>query len=906
MKKSTLWLCGGALLVSCASSPPDPVGPTRKPSAPTAPSSTIAASPPVLDPPKLRLPDDAFPVRYDAELTLDPAKDTFGGLISIQISAKKPTQVIWLHAQDIAIRAASFKQDGPAAELKVKTGTDPFVGLVLPAELASGGSGVLRIEYEGKVDGERPQGIYAVSEGAGPDDRYVYSMFEPLDARRAFPCFDEPTFKVPWKLSIRVKKGHGAFANAEATGEKDEGAYKLVTFADTPPIPSYLVAFMAGPFDVVDAGTVGREKKKLRFIVPRGRGGETGYAVKVTPAIVAQLEDYFGMAYPYSKLDVAVVPRYEGTMEHPGIVALGQPLTLIKPDDESLQRKQEYANIASHELAHYWFGDYVTMKWWDDTWLNESFAQWMDSKITDAVEPSWKYGRIRLGRAAWAMRADRLASAKRMRQPVVSVEDILNAFDGNLTYQKGASVISMIEHAVTPEKWKATIRRHMEKYAWKTAAADDFISVMKESAGPDAAASFESFLNQPGVPLVTVTPVCGDAKPKLRLEQKRFLPIGTTASDALWNVPVCVRYGAGAEKGRSCTFLSEKSREAPIADLKVCPEWVVPNEDGAGYYISAYSTDAIEKLGGKGKPSLSIEERAAMTRDVGFLVSNGVFPLGKAMELIPDAVAAGDKTTLESVRSILENVHWPDLPEPLYRKYQSFARKTFTPRAKALGLTPKPNEDSGTVEMREILLHVAGILAEDAELLKGGKALAEKWLDDRKSLPPDVVDVILALAAHSNDKALFDKIVSQAKAAPTRQEKAKLLGALGTVSDKALAEKALELSLSKDFELRESMGILFGLLYSRKTRDIAYDFIKRHFDEVLQRSTNFEKPFMFSFAQAYCDGAHRADAEAFFGPRAKTVEGAERVLANALESISLCEASRKAALPSLETFLKKY
>lgn len=905
MQTRALYLLGCALLVSCAAAPPDSVRPSAAPAA--APAASVAAQPALaLDPPKLRLPDTTYPTRYEAELTLDPARDGFAGVVSIHLAARRATRIVWLHAVDIAVRSASFTQGGAAYPAKVLAGSAPFVGFVLPVDLSPETSGVLRLEYEGKIDGARPQGIYSVSEGEGADSRYVYSLFEPLEARRAFPCFDEPEYKVPWKLSIRVRKGHTAFANAEAVGETDEGAMKKIAFAETPPIPSYLVAFMAGPFETVDAGTVGREKKKLRFIVPKGRGAETRYAAQVTPAIIDRLEDYFGMPYPYSKLDVAVVPRYEGTMEHPGIVALGQPLTLIKPEEEGLSRKQAYVDIAAHELAHYWFGDYVTMKWWDDTWLNESFAQWMDAKITDAVEPSWKYGRVSLERSSSAMSSDRLASAKKMRQPVESVEDILNAFDGDLTYNKGASVISMLEHAVTPAVWQKTVRQYMTRHAWKTTSADDFIAVVAEVAGADAAASFTSFLNQPGVPLVTVAPVCGASPPKLRLAQQRFLPEGTTAQGSLWKLPVCVRYGAGAEKGRLCTFLSEKTAEVAIPDLRSCPEWIVPNEEGLGYYVSGYSAEALDRFARKDKASFTIEERASLLRDVGILVSNGSVPIGRALELVPDAVAASDKATLGALQSILQNIQAADLPEPLYLGYKRFARKTFAPRAKALGFAPKAGEDPGTGGMRGLLLFAGGVGGEDPELLKTGRRLADKWLDDPRSLSADLVRPVLALAAQGNDKALFERLLQQAKAAPDRTRKNRLVAALGQFSDKALAERALGLVLSSELEMRDSFSVVFSLLNGRKTRDLAYAFLKLHFDEMLNRSSSFERPFLFQIPEVFCDAEHRADAEAFFGPRAKTVDGAARVLANSLETVSLCEASRKAALPSLEAFLKKY
>lgn len=899
-------------------------------------SAPAAAAAPAVVPPKLRLPGDVAPARYEVTLTLDPAAPTFEGTVAVELDARKATRVVWMHAEEIEVLRATFSRGAAAANgaapkseaasgaapkseaargeaaangaaVEVVTGNAPFVGFVLPEEVAPGKPGVLRVAYRGKVDGERPQGVYAVSEGAGADDRYLYTLFEPLDARRAFPCFDEPEYKVPWKLSIRVRKGHRAFSNAAVAGESDEGGLRRVDFAETPPLPSYLVAFMVGPFDVVDAGTAGQGKVPLRFVVPRGRGAETRYAAQVTPRIVGALEGYFGMDYPYSKLDVAVVPRYEGTMEHPGIVALGQPLTLIRPEDESLFRKQRYVNIAAHELAHYWFGDYVTMRWWDDTWLNESFAQWMDAKITEAVEPSWGELRAaRLRRAADAMDADRLATAKRMRQPVESTEDILNAFDGSLTYDKGASVITMLEHAVGEEKWRSAVRAYMGKLAWKTASAQDFLGVLGEAAGGEAAAAFETFLNQPGVPLVTVTPVCGEGAPRLRLAQERFLPLGGTAASGLWKVPVCARWGAGKESGRMCVFLGEEAREVALPGGSACPEWVVPNEEGAGYYVSKYSTEAIDRLRGKGKARLSAAERAAMMRDVGMLVSSGAVPLGKAMELLPDAVASGDKTALQAVWSIHENVRGADLPEPLFLKLQSFERRTFGPKARALGFLPRPGEGPDAVDLRWMLLAGAGLGGEDPEIVRAAKGLAFKWLDDPKALPPDAVRITLSVAARSNDTALFDRLAARAEAASDRSEQELLFWALGHVTEKALAEKVLAMVLAKKEDRRETMPALFSLLSGRRTRDLAYAWVKKSFADLLEMSTGFEKPFLFGLPQVWCDEAHRADAEAFFGPYARKVDGAERRLSNALESITLCAAAHRAALPSLEAFLKRY
>ena len=299
-------------------------------------------------PPALRLPDTVRPVHYALDLTLLPAKATYPGHVTIDVEVRAPVRQVWLHAQDLEVTQARVTVGGRTFDAKPVTASEGRLGLLLPEALPAG-TAQLALDFTGKIDPERSQGIYVQAEGGEP---YLYTFFEPIDARRAFPSFDEPTFKVPWRLRLTVKPGHVALANAAAVSrEPVSGGLERVTFAESKPMPSYLVAFMVGPFDVVDAGTVGRRHVPLRFVVPKGRGEETRFAASVTPRIVTGLEDFFDQEYPYDKLEVAVVPRYWGTMEHPGLVALGQPLTLIRPGEETLARRRAYVTIANHELG---------------------------------------------------------------------------------------------------------------------------------------------------------------------------------------------------------------------------------------------------------------------------------------------------------------------------------------------------------------------------------------------------------------------------------------------------------------------------------------------------------------------------------------------------------------------------
>jgi len=417
----------------CAHAPEAPAA------APTVPT-TVAAAPewPEPQPPRLRLPDSVRPVRYALDLTLLPAEPTYSGTVTIDLDVRETVRQVWLHAQDLQVTQARILSNGRTLEARAVTASEGRLGVLLPETLGTGPAQLL-LSFTGRADRERSQGLYAVEEGGEP---YLYTFFEPIDARRAFPCFDEPGFKVPWRLRFTVKQEHVALANHAIVSEEPlPGGLKRVTYAESRPMPSYLVAFVVGPFELVDAGTVGRAHVPLRFIVPRGRGPETAYAASVTPRIVTLLEDFFDQTYPYEKLDVAVVPHFWGTMEHSGIVALGQPLTLIRPGEETLQRRKSYVNIAIHELAHYWFGNVVTCRWWDDTWLNESLTTWLDHKLTGQFDPAWEFAlEGQANSAAHALETDSLITSPAVRKPITTNDDIIGAFDNGTTYSKGSSL----------------------------------------------------------------------------------------------------------------------------------------------------------------------------------------------------------------------------------------------------------------------------------------------------------------------------------------------------------------------------------------------------------------------------------------------------------------------------------
>ena len=413
--------------------------------------------------PKLRLPEDIRPVRYTADLTLIPGEKTFSGAIDIDIELAKAAPLIWLNATELTIRQATIASQ-PAT---VEPGNDDFVGL-RPAKIVAAGKARIHIVYQGKISEKSSAGIFQGLDGKQP---YLFTQFESIDARRAFPCFDQPDFKTPWQITVHVPKEHAAVSNTAPVSETDEpNGMKKVVFAPTRPLSSYLVALAVGPFDFVDAGKAGKNHVPVRIVTPKGKGNQAKYAAEVTATIIDRLENYFGIPFPFEKADNVAIPLTFGfgAMENVGMVTYAQNLILADPAIDTEQRQRAYASVAAHELAHQWFGDLVTLAWWDDTWLNEAFATWTSAKIMAEWKPEWKSRLGDLSGKFGAMGEDSLVSARKIRQPIESMDDISNAFDG-ITYEKGAAVIRMFESWVGEKQFQAGVTAYLKQYAYKNA-----------------------------------------------------------------------------------------------------------------------------------------------------------------------------------------------------------------------------------------------------------------------------------------------------------------------------------------------------------------------------------------------------------------------------------------------------
>jgi len=870
----------------------------NKPTPPASPPP-VAAKPAPLAPPELKLPALARPLHNDVELTIDPASEDFAGRITTRLEIVKPTSVLWLNGLELSIDHATLMIDG---RQWIATATNPkkhYIALTFPREMPAG-RGTLTIWYRGKMHRNDGDGIYTAQEkGAW----YAFTQFEATDARQAFPTFDEPSYKTPWQLTIHTKRELVALANTEAVSETvDKAGMKTVRFAETRPLPSYLIAFAVGPFDMVPAGKT-RRGAPIRIVVPRGRTADAAYAAQATRPLLDLLEDYFGTSYPFSKLDILAVSVFNaGAMENPGLITFRQELVLTKPSELTTQRQQAYAITAAHELAHQWFGDDVTLAWWDDTWLNEAFATWMEAKVVAKFKPEWDADVEQSAARSHIMGADSLDTARAIRQPIETANDIANAFDG-ITYGKGEAVLTMIERWIGEATFQKGVRAYLKKHSGGNATYGDFVAAMSQAAGRELRPLFDAFVVQTGVPLVAVELSC-KGKPSLALEQRRYVPTGSEIDPKrTWQLPICVRWSAGGQTGQDCTLVGE-ARGTLALTAPQCPDWVLPNAGELGYYRMLPKGDLLAKLIAH-TSELTLAERVGVLGDVEALVASGDVKNGVALELVSKLATDPSRHIVEASIGIVAGID-DMVPNALRPRYEAYIRKTYGARARELGWRAAPGEGADTKELRPTLLALVAGDGHDRELIGEATDLAWKWLDDHGAVDPEVAGTVLHIAARYGDQKLFDRLLAEAKKSTDREERSRLLGALGSFVEPKLLQQSMALMLGDEFDLREGSNLLRGGFADPRTRNTAFEFVKRHFDEISKKLPEPYRPYMAYTAVALCDSARKAELEAFLKPRIEPLEGGPRALQQALEQMTLCSAARKAQTPGVIAFLRKH
>ena len=863
-------------------------------------------------PPKLRLTEvqTAEPKSYKVDLNLDPEKPAFTGHITIQLEIGKPLQTLWLNQSKIEIKSAVLTASGKKLTAESIPGGDGFVGLRFPSVVAVGNA-TLAIDYSGVVIEKNSSAIFRQVESG---NWYIFSQFEPTDARGAFPCFDDPYYKTPWQLTLHIPAASTAISNTPPASEKTSGGTKTIVFRETKPLPSYLVAFGVGPFEYVPAGVAGKNKIPVRIVVPKGKSGEAKYAAEVTATILNRLEDYFGIPFPYEKSDQVAIPNTVGfgAMENPGMVTYVQSLILADPKVDTIGRQRNYAMTAAHELAHQWFGDLVTTAWWDDIWLNEAFATWMERKLIDEWKPEWKTRVADVGAKLGAADEDSLISARKIRQEILAKDDILNAFDG-ITYQKGASVIGMFENWMGKEDFRKGVQSYLKQFAWRATTAGQFLDSLSTSSKRNVTKPFSTFLNQAGIPTMAVSLECtGAGKPQLQVEQERFLPTGSKGStDQNWNVPMCVRYGSGADVQTQCALITEKKQTVVLENARGCPAWVQANDQAVGYYRVEYKGGLLQKLiAGDVANRLSAVERSDLMGNAKALADAGKLTASDTLTLAETFHNDPERNVMQMALELALSPATTLVPESLQPNYQRYLQKNFLAKARELGWTAKPGEPEETTLLRPMLVRLLATRGNDKQLADEGRALAEKWLADHSTVSPNMAGAVIRAATYYADKAFAERLLAALKLEKDKQVRRNLMSGLNSFRDREAIFVGMNALLQGEIPFLEGGNLLFSGQIQDSTRKMAFEFLKTNWDVIVK---NMPTGGGFDFGAvlprvggAFCEAGSRNELKTFFAPRVDQFTGAPRALDQTLESIDLCIANKAAQSASVASFLGKY
>ena len=870
---------------SCGAPPAAP--PPRRPASPSEPATVLPA--PRDDG---RLPSLATPLHYALAFDVDPRGTTFTGRTTIDVELAAKSSHVVLHGHALAIteahaRAPGFEAARPAQiswrpAFGAKGGAPEELVLTFDPPLAPGRT-TLSIAYSAPFDSEL-SGLYRVADGG---NWYAFTQFEATDARRAFPCFDEPGFKVPFDVTVTVPKGMRAVANAPETRHEDEAAKTTFHFSKTQPLPTYLVAFAVGDLDIKELA--GRTKPPIRLVTVKGKSEQGALALEATSGLVDALAGWFGIPYPYDKLDIVAVPDFAaGAMENPGLITFREELLLLDPARASVRARRQQALVVAHELAHQWFGDLVTAAWWDDLWLNEGFATWMEWRIVDQWKPSFGAKADAAVDLLGVMDLDALASARAVRQPVVSTSEAQEAFDG-ITYQKGAAVLTTIERWIGEDAFKRGVRSYLTNNAFQSVHAERLFAELDRASGKDVTQMAATYLDRAGVPEVTARIECDrGARWHIELGQEAWRPLGTKApedQDRAWTIPVCVQ--AQGEKKAQCADLAYGAPS--IVAGRNCPGWVHPNSEGS-YYRFAISEAELMKLA-QARAQLDVAGRISLLSNAWAAVRAGKLKPGVMLKVLPLFDDEPARQVVDQVAGILASMGTVLVEDEARPAFRRFVTARLAKRKLTLGWLPRKEEASGSGDesmLRRTVLTAMGDLAEDEATLREAEELASKWLADPSSVPSDAAAVAVDLATRHAGAGRVAELVAFAKTAKSREDRIFALKALGGFDDPALLRRGLDASLEEDVrphEMRYVLGTAFG---RRTSRPIVDAWIRARWDDLRRKLPGSLASPLVNAAGIACTKAEQAESAAFYGPHAADIEGAARPLAEALEAASLC------------------
>jgi aminopeptidase N len=838
-----------------------------------------------------RLPGGAIPEHYHLWFAPDFQTDSFRGRATIDVQLAKPARAIILHAAEIAfqevlIEAAGWAQLATVAlDDKRETAT-----LTVTRQLPRGPAKIV-INYTGILN-DKLRGFYL---SKANDRKYAVSQMEATDARRAFPSFDEPVYKATFDIEMMIDDGDIAISNGPLKSDTPgpELGKHTVTFGRTKRMSTYLVALIVGDF-VCREGT--SDGIPLRVCSTPDKKHLTGFALEAAVQQLAFYNDYYGIKYPFEKLDIIGIPDFAaGAMENTGAITFREQFLLADPERASLTTKKTVAGILSHEIAHQWFGNLVTMKWWDDIWLNEGFATWMANKPLAVWKPEWSVDLDSAQETQHALALDTLRTTRAIRTNVETPEEINEVFDG-IAYGKAGAVLRMVERYVGADAFRAGVASYIKRYSYANAAAEDFWTEVARVTGKPVDRIMRSYVDQPGVPVLEVSSTCAGGTTVMTIEQERFLATPGAANGAAsdttlkgrattptqtWTIPVCL-------KGSSCHVMS-KTRDT--VRVPGCGAEAFINSGSLGYFFTEYTPETVRELSQNALGGLGPAERVGLLGDEWRMAQAGRHDIGVVLDLI--AALADDPTpgVTASVQTPVAYTAEYLVSERERLAFESWVQSRFGPVLDRLGAAGN-SSDELEQSRRAALLELVGIWGGARQVQKQAREQALGYITDPSSLPATLVPAVVKVAASSGDAALYERYVARIKElAADPEEYYRFFNALPYFRDPAVVKRTLESALSSDVRTQDSATLIVGLLALPWSRPIAWAFVKAEWARITDRLGTFQGvPYMMFGLANFCSVEEAGEVKSFFATH--PVPQAERGLRQAIEQMERCAAMR--------------
>jgi aminopeptidase N len=840
-----------------------------------------------------KLPKDVRPAAYRIDLVPDLDKLTFTGSEEVDIALAKPTATITLNVNGLAFQSVALKgEDGARAAVaiddKAQTATFTF------AHALAAGPHTLAIAYSGPIVAQ-PAGIYYNDyvTPSGEHKRMLTTQFEATDARRMFPGWDEPAFKATFTLSATLPASYRAISNMPVAHEAPAGpGMKKVDFATTPKMSSYLVVLVAAEMDRIDQTVDGTD---IGVDAIAGKGEQGRYALQVATQILPYYNDYFGVKYPLPKLDLIAIPgNYAaGAMENWGGITYIDNALLFDPRTSSEATRQSVYLVTAHEMAHQWSGDLVTMAWWDNIWLNEGFASWMESKAEDHFNPDWEVWLRAHADIERAMALDSRATTHPIQQPVRDESEAEAAFDA-ITYLKGQSFLRMIETYLGPDAFRDGMRRYMAAHAYSNTTTADFWAAMEQASGKPVAKIAAGFTEQPGIPLVTTHVACKGGKTVATLTQGRFAIHDPHAKPPTWQVPVRIGPADGAPPQTVLLGAAPATVTFPG-----CGKPVKANVGDVGYYRVRYDDANFAALAAA-YATLPAADRVNLLGDAWAMVEAGLASPARYLDLTRQLGAEDELVVWTQVLSNLRQIDDLERGAADRADFRAYARSLLQPVLARLGWDAKPNEPADAVLLRSAVIRGLGRF-DDQAVIAEAKRRFDAFVADPSSLPPSLQDAVLIVTGYHADQATYDALRKLGRAAPGTETRLRYYGALAGAADPALMAQTVDITQTDEISNGRVNLFISAAAANSDNPDLMWKLFLPKRKAVLDKLAPEQQDRLMP-ASASADPAIAAELKAMEDATARA--GARHEIDKAVEEIGFKADLRARLLPAVSSWLK--